>query len=63
MVSNEVLTSMLSSVPGSVNRELLESSLLTTWPFCASRPVGGIYNRDCCVFKAEIHNTASHLHL
>lgn len=32
---------MLSGVPGSVNSELLESSLLTTWPFCASRPVGG----------------------
>lgn len=30
---------MLSGVPGSVNRELLESSLLTMWPFCASRPV------------------------
>lgn len=37
LVSN-VLTSMLSGVPGSINREPLESSLLTTWPFWAGRP-------------------------
>lgn len=37
-----VFTSMLSGVPGSVNREPLESSRLTTWPFCTGRPaVGG----------------------
>lgn len=41
-LASSVFTSMLSGVPGSVNREPLESSRLTTWPFCTSRPaVGG----------------------
>lgn len=40
-----VLTSMLSGVPESINREPLESSLLTTWPFWAGRPSANTVQR------------------
>lgn len=65
-----IFTSMLSGVPGSVNREPLESSRLTTWPLSTGRPEGrniytgglhtdGIYWRTA----VPLSNMSSHLSL